>query len=258
MGGPGGATEVSVPRGCAGCPRRAVPQGSGGVRTAWIRGAHPARPSPAPSRPQPEPPAPGPASPPLAEEEEKDLNKALGVERFEEILSDAHPRSVEEPGRIYGEEDFECEWGTGRGGGGAGRRGRRRGGRGASQQQRGALRGASGRCGAGRHSGTAGATRGAASVRGIDRRTALQRRGRRGGVAREVQRAQRHRGVCVARGTVAARALHTRRTNAARGLQRRTARCSTAAHVHRTRCSSAVLPWYGPPPGAAPPPEGTR
>ncbi|XP_031469674.1 anion exchange protein 2 isoform X2 [Phasianus colchicus] len=55
----------------------------------------------------PEPPAPGPASPPLAEEEEKDLNKALGVERFEEILSDAHPRSVEEPGRIYGEEDFE-------------------------------------------------------------------------------------------------------------------------------------------------------
>ena len=117
MGGPGGATEVSVPRGCAGCPRRAVPQGSGGVRTAWIRGAHPARPSPAPSRTQPEPPAPGPASPPLAEEEEKDLNKALGVERFEEILSDAHPRSVEEPGRIYGEEDFECEWGTGRGGG---------------------------------------------------------------------------------------------------------------------------------------------
>lgn len=55
----------------------------------------------------PEPPAPGTASPPLVEEEEKDLNKALGVERFEEILSDAHPRSVEEPGRIYGEEDFE-------------------------------------------------------------------------------------------------------------------------------------------------------
>ncbi|KAM6338825.1 anion exchange protein 2 [Podargus strigoides] len=41
------------------------------------------------------------------EEEEKDLNKALGVERFEEILSDAHPRSAEEAGRSYGEEDFE-------------------------------------------------------------------------------------------------------------------------------------------------------
>ncbi|KAM6422124.1 LOW QUALITY PROTEIN: anion exchange protein 2 [Rhynochetos jubatus] len=41
------------------------------------------------------------------EEEEKDLNKALGVERFEEILSDAHPRGAEEPGRSYGEEDFE-------------------------------------------------------------------------------------------------------------------------------------------------------
>ncbi|KAM9288025.1 anion exchange protein 2 [Cariama cristata] len=41
------------------------------------------------------------------EEEEKDLNKALGVERFEEILSDAHPRNAEEAGRSYGEEDFE-------------------------------------------------------------------------------------------------------------------------------------------------------
>lgn len=112
---------MSVPWGRAGCPFPAVPQGRGGVRTVRSRGTHPARPSPAPSRPQPEPPSPGPASPPLAEEEEKDLNKALGVERFEEILSDAHPRSVEEPGRIYGEEDFECEWGTGRGGGGAGR-----------------------------------------------------------------------------------------------------------------------------------------
>ncbi|KAM9025712.1 anion exchange protein 2 isoform 2-T2 [Ara ararauna] len=41
------------------------------------------------------------------EEEEKDLNKALGVERFEEILCDAHPRNAEEAGRSYGEEDFE-------------------------------------------------------------------------------------------------------------------------------------------------------
>uniref|UniRef100_A0A8C8BLG2 Anion exchange protein n=1 Tax=Otus sunia TaxID=257818 RepID=A0A8C8BLG2_9STRI len=41
------------------------------------------------------------------EEEEKDLNKALGVERFEEILCDTHPRNAEEAGRSYGEEDFE-------------------------------------------------------------------------------------------------------------------------------------------------------
>uniref|UniRef100_A0A663M430 Anion exchange protein n=1 Tax=Athene cunicularia TaxID=194338 RepID=A0A663M430_ATHCN len=39
--------------------------------------------------------------------EEKDLNKALGVERFEEILCDTHPRNAEEAGRSYGEEDFE-------------------------------------------------------------------------------------------------------------------------------------------------------
>ncbi|XP_059675136.1 anion exchange protein 2 isoform X2 [Gavia stellata] len=50
---------------------------------------------------------PSPAVPPLEEEEEKDLNKALGVERFEEILCDAHPRNAEEAGRSYGEEDFE-------------------------------------------------------------------------------------------------------------------------------------------------------
>uniref|UniRef100_A0A8D2JG64 Anion exchange protein n=1 Tax=Varanus komodoensis TaxID=61221 RepID=A0A8D2JG64_VARKO len=41
------------------------------------------------------------------EEEERDLTKALRVERFEEILQDSHPRNVEEPGRSYGEEDFE-------------------------------------------------------------------------------------------------------------------------------------------------------
>lgn len=35
------------------------------------------------------------------------------MERFEEILSDTHPRNAEEAGRSYGEEDFECELGTG-------------------------------------------------------------------------------------------------------------------------------------------------
>uniref|UniRef100_A0A8D2J441 Anion exchange protein n=1 Tax=Varanus komodoensis TaxID=61221 RepID=A0A8D2J441_VARKO len=44
---------------------------------------------------------------PGQEEEERDLTKALRVERFEEILQDSHPRNVEEPGRSYGEEDFE-------------------------------------------------------------------------------------------------------------------------------------------------------
>ncbi|XP_074023084.1 LOW QUALITY PROTEIN: anion exchange protein 2-like, partial [Numenius arquata] len=60
---------------------------------------------------QPEQEAVGAGSPPFGEEEEeeeKDLNKALGVERFEEILSEAHPRTPpEEAGRCYGEEDFE-------------------------------------------------------------------------------------------------------------------------------------------------------
>ncbi|XP_049654245.1 anion exchange protein 2 isoform X1 [Accipiter gentilis] len=57
---------------------------------------------------QPEQEALGAGSPVFEEEEEeKDLNKALGVERFEEILCDAHPRNAEEAGRSYGEEDFE-------------------------------------------------------------------------------------------------------------------------------------------------------
>ncbi|XP_070800640.1 anion exchange protein 2 isoform X2 [Pituophis catenifer annectens] len=54
------------------------------------------------------------ASPPFAgpqeeeeEEEEKDLSRELRVERFEELLQDAHPRGVEEAGRSYSEEDFE-------------------------------------------------------------------------------------------------------------------------------------------------------
>uniref|UniRef100_A0A663M3Q5 Anion exchange protein n=1 Tax=Athene cunicularia TaxID=194338 RepID=A0A663M3Q5_ATHCN len=55
----------------------------------------------------PEQEALGAGSPVFGEEEEKDLNKALGVERFEEILCDTHPRNAEEAGRSYGEEDFE-------------------------------------------------------------------------------------------------------------------------------------------------------
>ncbi|XP_042328154.1 anion exchange protein 2 isoform X3 [Sceloporus undulatus] len=58
---------------------------------------------------EPEQEGPGPSSPPFGEqeEEEKDLSKALRVERFEEILQDSHPRNVEEAGRSYSEEDFE-------------------------------------------------------------------------------------------------------------------------------------------------------
>ncbi|XP_074841493.1 anion exchange protein 2 isoform X2 [Carettochelys insculpta] len=54
-----------------------------------------------------EPDGPGPGAPAPVEEEETDLNKALGVERFEEILQDSHPRNGEEAGRSYSEEDFE-------------------------------------------------------------------------------------------------------------------------------------------------------
>lgn len=108
-----------------------------GAQTAAVRGTHPAGLQergtlrvggtagggagaalcpliPAPC-PQPEQEALGAGSPAFGdEEEEKDLNKALGVERFEEILNDAHPRNAEEAGRSYGEEDFECERGQGR------------------------------------------------------------------------------------------------------------------------------------------------
>ncbi|XP_028606136.2 anion exchange protein 2 isoform X1 [Podarcis muralis] len=61
----------------------------------------------------PEQDGPSPTSPTFGgqkaaeEEEEKDLSKALRVERFEEILQDSHPRNVEEAGRSYSEEDFE-------------------------------------------------------------------------------------------------------------------------------------------------------
>ncbi|KAL7977904.1 hypothetical protein Chor_010856 [Crotalus horridus] len=64
-----------------------------------------------PSSRQPEPPAsPASARPEeeaAAAEEERDLARALRVERFEELLQDAHPRGVDEAGRSYSEEDFE-------------------------------------------------------------------------------------------------------------------------------------------------------
>lgn len=53
------------------------------------------------------PPAPG--FPVPEEEEDLELHRTLGVERFEEILQEAGSRGGEEPGRSYGEEDFECE-----------------------------------------------------------------------------------------------------------------------------------------------------
>ncbi|XP_074802751.1 anion exchange protein 2 isoform X2 [Natator depressus] len=59
------------------------------------------------ARLQPEAEALVPSSPAAVEEEETDLNKTLGVERFEEILHDSHPRNGEEAGRSYSEEDFE-------------------------------------------------------------------------------------------------------------------------------------------------------
>ncbi len=43
------------------------------------------------------------------EEEEGDLNKALGVQRFQQILSPT-PRAPGEQHRTYNEEDFECKF----------------------------------------------------------------------------------------------------------------------------------------------------
>ncbi|XP_060638777.2 anion exchange protein 2 isoform X1 [Anolis sagrei] len=62
-----------------------------------------------PEQEAPGPSAPSTSSPPPfgPQEEERDLSKALRVERFDEILQDAHPRNVEEAGRSYSEEDFE-------------------------------------------------------------------------------------------------------------------------------------------------------
>nr|XP_051714295.1 anion exchange protein 2 isoform X1 [Oryctolagus cuniculus] len=58
-------------------------------------------------RPQPEPESLGPGTPGFPEQEEDELHRTLGVERFEEILQEAGSRGGEEPGRSYGEEDFE-------------------------------------------------------------------------------------------------------------------------------------------------------
>ncbi|KAM7123190.1 anion exchange protein 2 isoform 2-T2 [Ciconia maguari] len=85
-------------------PRDRGALGAGGSAGSAQRPLSPA------AGPQPEQEALGASSPAFGEEEEeeeKDLNKALGVERFEEILCDAHPRNAEEAGRSYGEEDFE-------------------------------------------------------------------------------------------------------------------------------------------------------
>ncbi|XP_019510909.1 PREDICTED: anion exchange protein 2 isoform X1 [Hipposideros armiger] len=48
-----------------------------------------------------------PAAPGFPEQEEDELHRTLGVERFDEILQEAGSRGGEEPGRSYGEEDFE-------------------------------------------------------------------------------------------------------------------------------------------------------
>uniref|UniRef100_A0A8C0QDK6 Anion exchange protein n=1 Tax=Canis lupus familiaris TaxID=9615 RepID=A0A8C0QDK6_CANLF len=55
----------------------------------------------------PEPESLGPAAPGFPEQEDDELHRTLGVERFEEILQEAGSRGGEEPGRSYGEEDFE-------------------------------------------------------------------------------------------------------------------------------------------------------
>ncbi|XP_058389251.1 anion exchange protein 2 isoform X1 [Diceros bicornis minor] len=55
----------------------------------------------------PEPESLGPATAGFPEQEEDELHRTLGVERFEEILQEAGSRGGEEPGRSYGEEDFE-------------------------------------------------------------------------------------------------------------------------------------------------------
>ncbi|XP_028345379.1 anion exchange protein 2 isoform X2 [Physeter macrocephalus] len=55
----------------------------------------------------PEPESLGPVTPGFPEQEEDELHRTLGVERFEEILQEAGSRGGEEPGRSYGEADFE-------------------------------------------------------------------------------------------------------------------------------------------------------
>uniref|UniRef100_A0A8C6BHL5 Anion exchange protein n=1 Tax=Monodon monoceros TaxID=40151 RepID=A0A8C6BHL5_MONMO len=55
----------------------------------------------------PEPESLGPVTPGFPEQDEDELHRTLGVERFEEILQEARSRGGEEPGRSYGEADFE-------------------------------------------------------------------------------------------------------------------------------------------------------
>lgn len=62
-----------------------------------------------PSSSQPEPESSASVAPRFPEQDEDELHRTLGVERFEEILQEAGSRGGEEPGRSYGEEDFECE-----------------------------------------------------------------------------------------------------------------------------------------------------
>lgn len=64
---------------------------------------------PFPSSSQPEAESLSTAVPGFPDQEEDELHRTLGVERFEEILHEAGSRGGEEPGRSYGEEDFECE-----------------------------------------------------------------------------------------------------------------------------------------------------
>lgn len=45
---------------------------------------------------------------PIQEEEDEDLNKALGVQRFQQILSPTSREPNEH--RQYNEEDFQCEY----------------------------------------------------------------------------------------------------------------------------------------------------
>ncbi|XP_041045441.1 anion exchange protein 2-like [Carcharodon carcharias] len=50
---------------------------------------------------------PPPSSPKIEDEDEDDLNKTWGVERFDDLLHDAHSRNVDEVRRTFDEADFE-------------------------------------------------------------------------------------------------------------------------------------------------------
>ncbi|XP_078397381.1 anion exchange protein 2-like [Cetorhinus maximus] len=47
------------------------------------------------------------SSPKIEDEDEDDLNKTWGVERFDDLLHDAHSRNVDEVRRTFDEADFE-------------------------------------------------------------------------------------------------------------------------------------------------------